>query len=554
MISSLPAGAGAATGPDTPGSMAQAVLAGAFEASAVPMAVLGPDGDAVLANAAWRCLGGVPAPPTVEGLLHPADRTACRRALTGLRAGSALHHRARWQLARTGGTARWVDATLTPVPGTGGAPDLVHAAFLDVTEEVLAAHATAESERHHRQLVQLAAEGIWMLDRDWVIRFANQAMADMLGRRVPDLVGRPLTDFLDAEGCARALRDRRRREQGVTEVVQNSLLHADGHVVWVRVNATPTRDEHGRISGSLAVLSDITRERAMERALAEREHRYALLVEHLPGSAVLVLDRALRIITAGGGALGSAGFTPAELIGRTITEILPAPDARFLAPKLAEAVAGRPSGTFEYHHSPSGRIALIDAVPLTRDEHGVSQILIATRDVTDLKDAEAQLAHLADHDPLTGLLNRRGFTAALARHAALVRRYGSAGALLMIDVDHFKRVNDTFGHTCGDAVIVTVADLLRETLRDTDVAARLGGDEFAVLLARGGRAEAEAVAERILLAARSAARPVTLSLGVAMFDDPSVGGDSVLVNADRAMYDAKAAGRDRYDVYGAVRA
>jgi diguanylate cyclase (GGDEF)-like protein/PAS domain S-box-containing protein len=356
-------------------------------------------------------------------------------------------------------------------------------------------------------------------------------------------------DFLDDEARERARRDRERRLRGVTEVVENTLLHADGHQVWVRVNATPTRDEEGRINGSLAVLSDVTHQRAMERALAEREHRYALLVEHLPGSAVLVLDRDLRIVTAGGSAVHEFGHTAAGLVGRTVTDLVPAGDTAYLAPRLAAALAGGTSGTFEYRHSPSGRVLVIDAVPLTREGGRVGQILVAARDVTELKDAESRLAHLADHDPLTGLLNRRGFTAALRRHAALVRRYGPDGALLMVDLDEFKRVNDTYGHQGGDEVIVAVAARLLHTLRDSDVAARLGGDEFAVLLTRGGQADAETVAGRIVRAAREGSRDraVTVSVGVALFDGSP--GEIVLGNADRAMYAAKAAGRDRWCVH-----
>jgi diguanylate cyclase (GGDEF)-like protein len=161
---------------------------------------------------------------------------------------------------------------------------------------------------------------------------------------------------------------------------------------------------------------------------------------------------------------------------------------------------------------------------------------------------------MADHDPLTGLLNRRSFERALSRHAAGIRRYGSTGALLVLDLDGFKHVNDTHGHVAGDELIISCARALAGRLRATDVLARLGGDEFAVLLPHGGQDEAVKLARALVDVVRSAGGTerarVTVSVGVAHFDDIMVTAEEVLVRADRAMYEAKAAGRDGHAVYG----
>src|SRR5262245_42829813 len=119
--------------------------------------------------------------------------------------------------------------------------------------------------------------------------------------------------------------------------------------------------------------------------------------------------------------------------------------------------------------------------PLIRGSDGVPLRLLAQlQDITDQKRYEDRLADLADHDPLTGLLNRRSFGRRLESHAARAGRYGAEGALLMLDLDHFKYVNDTLGHQAGDDVIVRVAAVLESRLRQTDLLARLGGDEFAI--------------------------------------------------------------------------
>jgi diguanylate cyclase (GGDEF)-like protein/PAS domain S-box-containing protein len=192
---------------------------------------------------------------------------------------------------------------------------------------------------------------------------------------------------------------------------------------------------------------------------------------------------------------------------------------------------------------------------LVRAADGTPQhFLIQIQDVSERVRYEAQLQHMADHDPLTGLLNRRSFERELNHHIAQVQRYGPQGAAIVLDIDRFKHINDTLGHNVGDELIVKVAHTLRSRLRDSDVLARLGGDEFAVLMPRGQKEEALSVAESILHAVREQVvvtgagrrRRVTASVGLALFRDVErLSAEDVLVNADLAMYDAKEGGRDR---------
>jgi diguanylate cyclase (GGDEF)-like protein len=181
-------------------------------------------------------------------------------------------------------------------------------------------------------------------------------------------------------------------------------------------------------------------------------------------------------------------------------------------------------------------------------------------DISDRKLAEHQLRHLADHDALTGLFNRRRFTEELTRTLRLAKRHGESGAVLFLDLDGFKFVNDTLGHAAGDKLIVRVAGLLGGAVRQTDTLARIGGDEFAILLTRCDRAAALVVGEKLLallrqdgLADRHDRRPhVSSSIGVALFSgEDVVGPDELVVQADIAMYDAKNAGKDRCAVYDA---
>jgi diguanylate cyclase (GGDEF)-like protein/PAS domain S-box-containing protein len=188
-----------------------------------------------------------------------------------------------------------------------------------------------------------------------------------------------------------------------------------------------------------------------------------------------------------------------------------------------------------------------------RPAYGIWQLL----DIEERKRFEGELGYLADHDPLTGLLNRRGFARALTDRITHARRYGGGGAVLFLDIDDFKYVNDTFGHSAGDETIVSVARVIEQRVRETDAHARLGGDEFGVLLPSATLAEAEALAVRLLEAVRDlnplalpSGRHLTASIGLAVFAEASgeMSADDLLIDSDVAMYAAKESGKDRYTV------
>jgi diguanylate cyclase (GGDEF)-like protein len=244
----------------------------------------------------------------------------------------------------------------------------------------------------------------------------------------------------------------------------------------------------------------------------------------------------------------------------SIREMIHPDDREQYAQVVDEALAAK--APFAYQH----RIMLPDheeRIVLVRGSYlegpdGDARLVGTTQDVTGRAGDEERLWHLANHDSLSGLFNRRRFMEELSREIAVAQRSGEPGAVLMLDLDRFKDINDSLGHMAGDSLLTRVAGQLRERLRSTDTLARLGGDEFAVVLPGCPIGRAEKVATEILGALARHARVriagverlLTASIGIAPFGPgrPATA-DELLVEADLAMYRAKAAGRDGIEVF-----
>jgi PAS domain S-box-containing protein len=266
------------------------------------------------------------------------------------------------------------------------------------------------------------------------------------------------------------------------------------------------------------------------------------------------------------------GYTEADLLGRPFLDFVH-PDDRKSTEEEAAAIA-EGTGTVQFRNryfDKEGEVHWIEwaSQPLPEEE----MIYAVARDVTDRKLLEQELRRLSHHDSLTGLFNRRRFEEELRRQLVYTRRYGSGGALLVIDVDRFKEINDSLGHTAGDRALCHVAAVLRDNLRGSDVVARnaggpeigcgapvtpdaeavvarLGGDEFVVLLPEADEEDAQATAERLATAVRDSTLTIDghavrleISIGVAFFDEYGRPGEQdLLAAADRAMYLVKARG------------
>ncbi len=273
-------------------------------------------------------------------------------------------------------------------------------------------------------------------------------------------------------------------------------------------------------------------------------------------SLIVVVDADARLVRWNRACEQLLGYTAADLDAPgAVLDLVPAAERSLADAALKALIAGEsPVRTELNWRTRAGDLRLIawSITALTGPDGEVTYMVGTGVDITDARrwaesrvEAEDQLRHMADHDDLTGLYNRRRFEEELERHIAHGRRYGMDGALLLLDLDDFKAVNDGHGHRAGDTVLTAIGRVLNDRLRESDVVARFGGDEFAVLMPHGGEAEAAELADVLVDAIHTDVQapdgPLGASVGFAVFEE-STTPDEMLSAADDAMYADKAAG------------
>jgi len=420
------------------------------------------------------------------------------------------------------------------------------------------AHELTEANIKLRLLIDNAPAGIVMLDREMRCIFASRRWLQDRRMELQDIVGRD--HFVVVPEIAGRWKDVLLRCQaGATESCEEEPIpQPDGSVDWIKWEIRPWYEVNGILGGIIVMSEDIThRKRAEEQmriAAVAFQSRDGMIVTDAHG-IILQVNQAFSDVT---------GYSASEAVGKTPGFLRSGKqDATFFR-NMWEALAheGSWAGEIWNRRKDGGVYPEWLSISSVKNSAGeVTHYLGTYSDIRDPKEAERKILELAFYDPLTGLPNRRLLLDRLNHAMATCLREDQFGAMLLLDLDHFKTLNDTRGHEVGDLLLVEVARRLRETLREVDSAARLGGDEFVVLLEALHKEQqiaanqAELIAERIRTVI---SKPVLLkgngyyatpSIGVTLFRDHGEGTDALFRQADLALYQAKDAGRNTIRFY-----
>jgi diguanylate cyclase (GGDEF)-like protein/PAS domain S-box-containing protein len=434
-----------------------------------------------------------------------------------------------------------------------GPPFAVIASFTDVTESRHTALELRRQQERYRAVVESLHEGVVLQDGEGRIVASNTRAREVLGLTAEQLTGQtsldPRWEALHEDGIPYAGADHpAARVLATGEPQLGDLMGVrseTGSLRWLRVNATPIHDARGDLDGVAATFTDVTQRRADQEELRRATDLFSTAFSAAPiGMALVGLDGSwLRVNRA---LCELVGYSEQQLMGLTFQDITHPEDLDADLSLLAEAIAGERTGyemDKRYLHA-DGRVIRVQlSVSLVTDEAGAPLHFIShIQDVTERHELQARLQELADRDPLTGLLNRRRLEEQLQHQLARCARHGDEAALLIIDLDGFKAVNDTHGHATGDVVLREVAAALSRRARDSDTLARLGGDEFAVILVGVTDKQAGIVAASLSAAAdaQGDAHGVTASVGITLLTATDTV-DGALARADAAMYAAKRA-------------
>lgn len=415
--------------------------------------------------------------------------------------------------------------------------------------------ALRENERHFHTALEHSPIGILVAGVDGVWSYTNRALQKMLGYTADEFCRLPAGGpSLEADWQeSKTRRDRLLAGEIEHYGIERRFQHKNGSWIWAHVAVSLMRDAHGTPSGFICQIESLeARLRAEESLTAEREKLRTML--RAISDAVITTDADRRITYVNPSAQALLGVSQELASDRPIEDALLLRDpsssksaVNLIAKVIATGKSVRRNAPCELHR-PDGNVSYVtDAVSPVLDATGrVTGTVIVFRDATDDVVRDRELRHSALHDTLTGLYTRAEFQRQLHKAFEKAAHLGRMAAVIAIDLDRFKEVNDTAGHAGGDAVLCKVAEALRNAVRGGDTVARLGGDEFAVILDECPPERALATAQKIgailnplqvVLEAKS--HSVGASLGIAMWSRELASEREWLIAADKACYEAK---------------
>lgn len=423
-------------------------------------------------------------------------------------------------------------------------------ALKDITELNESQEKLRANERRLRAITENLPALIGQVDKDARFVFLNSRSLKFYGKPAERLLGHPVRDAYSVAEYAKVQPHIDMAMRGEKTSFESELI-VGGKCFHYHASFVPNLDEAGDPDGFMAMAFDITSRKEIELLKSESEERLRTITDNVP-VLISYLDTDLRYGFANAMYKQWLGVRAEDMVGRGIAEVFGQDYFKEREASLKLALDGNMSN-IELTTTRKGRDRVLNTTYIPHMRHGVvTGIYVLATDATASREYERQLILLANADPLTGLPNRRMYEEHLDAALARSRRQRSPLALMYLDLDNFKQINDSLGHAAGDRVLVEFGKRVRSVLRETDMLARLAGDEFTIVLeAVNSLGACERVASKILDALRAPfgiagkALAVSASIGVA-FSGADSSAESMANHADASLYSAKRAGRNRY--------
>jgi diguanylate cyclase (GGDEF)-like protein/PAS domain S-box-containing protein len=438
----------------------------------------------------------------------------------------------------------------------------------DITGKKRAEEALRRSEERFRLLYQNAPLGIIQTDHKLCMTSVNPKFTEITGYSPEDVIGKTYFTITLPDDRATAIEMAGKLRSGEIKTLnlERRMPRKDGGTIWVRLNGTMMPDKQGELQEGLVLIEDITEKKQAEEALLQSEEKFRATFEHAPmGIAECSLDGD-RILVANAKLAEILGYAKDELEHLTFTDLTHPADlekSMASAQKLASGEVTAYAIEKRYVRKDHSIVWANVTVSLAPVRGMPRHVIVTIEDIAARKKVEDDLRrtieasyHQANHDMLTGLANRASFNDRLKEALAYARRDGHLVALLLLDLDRFKSINDTLGHHVGDLLLQAVATRIKSHVRATDLVVRLGGDEFVVIQTHLAEPDAAAVLAAKLV--EDLRRTYVLeghevhsgtSIGVAVYPDDAEAPEELVRHADLALYDAKNHGRQNYQFY-----
>jgi diguanylate cyclase (GGDEF)-like protein/PAS domain S-box-containing protein len=428
--------------------------------------------------------------------------------------------------------------------------------------EASAASARAEGVRRLQLVADLLPSLVAYLDTDQRFLFANHAYREWLRVDPAALIGKSLAELF-GDAAYQTFRMQIEAALAGERQVCEREMQTPGGSRYAEITAVPQLDPFGRVEGLCVLIHDLTERRRIELEQKRSEERLSLAIE---GSNLGLFDWDLTsneiFLSARAQEMLGGEAVPSKLTAARAQRLIHPEDiaaVRHMARGVVEGSASNFNAEYRVHHrSGSWLWVRSRGRVFERDAHGKALRLAGTHfEIGERKAREERLRQLAETDALTGLPNRALFQDRLRHALDRAVRSGRILALLFVDIDHFKQVNDMAGHAAGDQVLMAFSARLTEAVRKSDTVARLGGDEFTVILEElGQREDARVVAEKLVVSARlpiplsDRVVHVSASVGIAFFQGAAESEHQLMGRADAALYEAKARGRNGWVAAG----